>query len=79
MKREIAPDVAFDCAFRCGLLALPGDWAFVTLADGALVAVCADCRAALERGRPPRSAGYLTTGDGSVHRAFALRAPEASA
>lgn len=72
-------DVAFECSFRCGFLAVPGDGAFVHLANGSLELVCESCRLDLERGRPPASAGYLTSCDGTVHRAFVIVNPEAYA
>jgi hypothetical protein len=71
--------IAFECAFHCGLLAVPGDGAVVQFANGVLELVCEDCRAALERGRPARSAGYLTSVDGAVHRAFMMAYPEGNA
>lgn len=70
------------CAFDgCPFLAFPdGTGALVVLAFGGVVLlVCADCAAALRRGRPPGTSGAARAVGGALIPVFNLANPEASA
>lgn len=67
---------AFDCGFRCPMLAVIDDGAFVAFADGSVLLVCEECRNDLERGALLGVRKGVLGVDGATRRLFLLGTAE---